>query len=114
MQIALGRFIEGVMRPCLLLDNDYSPYWKWLRHAFDKLSASCELGPMLDSLVAESLIEKQGKIILHICEVLKQMLVSQGMVKLPIDNLWGIPWFCMFSDQIKNGITDPEVRRGIY
>ena len=114
MQIALGRFIEGVMRLCLLLDNDYSPYWKWLRFAFDKLPAAHELGPMLDCLVAESSIEKQGEIILQICEALKPMLISQGIVKLPIDNPWGIPWFCMYSDQIKNGILDPEVHRGIF
>jgi len=114
VQIALGRFVEGVMRICLLLDDDYSPYWKWLRFAFDKLPVARELGPMLDSLVAESSIEKQGKIILKICEALKPMLISQGIVKVPIDNPYSIPWFCMYSDQIKNGIDDPDVRRGIY
>lgn len=114
IQMALGRFIEAVMRICLLLDNDYSPYWKWLRFAFDQLRAARELAPMLESLAGESSLEEQGRIILQICEALTPMLASQGVVKLPIDNPWGIPWFCLFSDQISTGIVDPEVRHGIY
>jgi hypothetical protein len=38
--MALGHFTEGVMRLCLLLDDDYTPYWKWLAFEFRKHGAA--------------------------------------------------------------------------
>ena len=32
--MALGHFSEGVMRLCMLLDDDYTPHWKWLAFEF--------------------------------------------------------------------------------
>ncbi len=40
VQMAQGHFIEAALRLCLLLEGDYTPYWKWLAFAFRALPGS--------------------------------------------------------------------------
>jgi hypothetical protein len=58
--ICLGEFVAGVMRLSLLLEGDYTPYWKWLAHAFRQRSANIELDQMLRCLATERDIAAQA------------------------------------------------------
>lgn len=47
-RLHIGRACELMMEMALLQERRYRPYAKWLGRAFDDLSASASLGPLLD------------------------------------------------------------------
>jgi len=80
-QLCLGKFTEGVMRMCLLLRRDYTPYWKWLTYAFRKLDCAPHYAPLLESLLGSTEPEEQVKLVKRICHDLHQELLSMGVIQ---------------------------------
>lgn len=78
-RIALGHFTEAVMRLCMLLDDDYSPYWKWLAFEFRKHSVAQFLDPLLKTLSISTDISQQVDLINEICGFLHKLLQTHKL-----------------------------------
>ena len=76
----IGEFVNGVMRTVLLLNRDYTPYWKWLAHEFRKSTEAQMYVPLLEELVSASVTERQVEIVLKICSELHQTMKNSGMI----------------------------------
>ena len=59
-------FVTGVMRIVLLMNRDFTPYWKWLAFEFRKRSQAQPYLPMLEELVSIRLIERQVEIVQNV------------------------------------------------
>src|SRR5579871_3072559 len=57
--ICLGEFVTGVMRMVLLMNRDFTPYWKWLPFEFRKRTAAEPLQDLLEELVSIRDIARQ-------------------------------------------------------
>lgn len=77
--LALGHFTEGVMRLCLLLDDDYTPYWKWLAFEFRKHRVAQFLDPLLKTLTTRTDIAQQVDLINEICGFLHTLLQTHKL-----------------------------------
>lgn len=78
--MSLGKFTEGVMRLMLLLDGDFTPYWKWLAYEFRKLDTARQYAPLLESLLASSNVHEQAKLVQQICWAVHQHLIALGLI----------------------------------
>lgn len=78
--ICIGEFVNGVMRTLLLLNRDYSPYWKWLAHEFRKLEAAQTYVPLLEELVSVSTTARQVEIVLKISGEIYQTMKNSGII----------------------------------
>jgi hypothetical protein len=78
-QIALGRFVEAVMRLGLLLDRDYTPYWKWLAHEFRKHPVATELDARLRQLCDLRPRDEQARRVDEICRIAHELLDAAGL-----------------------------------
>jgi len=78
--ICLGEFTQSTMRLCLLLHDDYTPYWKWLAAEFRKLPDVEELDSWLKELAMSSDIDLQSKLIKTICRDVFSRLAAKGLV----------------------------------
>lgn len=74
IQIAMGHFTEAVMRLCLLLEHDYSPYWKWLAFEFRKQATASRLDPLLRALAETLDITARATLVCAICDEVHQLL----------------------------------------
>jgi hypothetical protein len=77
--MALGHFTEGVMRLCLLLDDDYTPYWKWLAFEFRKHSAAQFLDPLLKRLTTSTDMAQQVELVNEISEFVHKLLETHNL-----------------------------------
>lgn len=77
--MALSHFTEGVMRLCMLLDDDYTPYWKWLAFEFRKHSAAQFLDPLLTTLTISTDISHQVDLINEICAFVHTLLQTHTL-----------------------------------
>jgi hypothetical protein len=87
--MALGEFIQGVMRLCPLLSEDYSPYWKWLAFAFRALPEAKRPEPGLLTLVTSTDAQDQARTILEICDVRGGRLLGLGLIEPKDADLMG-------------------------
>jgi hypothetical protein len=78
--ICLGEFVNGVMRTFLLLNRDYTPYWKWLAHEFRKLEEAQTVGPLLEELLSENNSEKQVELVLKLSGYIYQRIKDGGII----------------------------------
>lgn len=79
-RLCLGKFAEGVMRMSLLLQKDYTPYWKWLTYTFRKLDRAERYAPMLEALLGSTEAEEQVKLVTKLCHDLYQDLLATGVI----------------------------------
>jgi len=79
LQIAQGRFIESALRLCLLLEGDYTPYWKWLAFAFSKCRSASSLGQPLRRLSESGDMKERGKLVREVCAAIHEMLKAAGL-----------------------------------
>lgn len=77
--MALGHFSEGVMRLCMLLDDDYSPYWKWLAFEFRKHGVARVLDPLLTTLTTSTDLSQQVDLVTEICGFLHELLQTHQL-----------------------------------
>jgi hypothetical protein len=84
--VCIGAFVDGVMRTVLLLNRDYTPYWKWLAHEFRKLEAAQPYVPLLEELASVRTSERQVEIVLKICGEIHQTMKNSGIVTEEGDN----------------------------
>jgi hypothetical protein len=78
--ICIGEFVNGVMRTFLLINGDYTPYWKWLAHEFRKLEEAQTVGPLLEELLSENSSEKQVEIVLKLSGYIYQRIKDGGII----------------------------------
>ena len=78
--ICIGTFVESTMKLCMLLEEDYSPYWKWLPAQFRKLPGVSKLDHRIDELVTSSDIERQATLVKTICRDIFSRLAKKGLV----------------------------------
>jgi hypothetical protein len=64
----------------LLLDQDYTPYWKWLAHEFRKLEEAQVVAPMLEELASANSTEKQVEIVLKVSGDIYQRIKNDGII----------------------------------
>lgn len=79
VQIALGQFCEGVMRLALLLENDFTPYWKWLAFEFRKRPAAALLDPHLRALSNAGDLAEKAEHVREVCAALHQLLEEANL-----------------------------------
>jgi hypothetical protein len=79
LRMAQGHFIEAALRLCLLLEGDYTPYWKWLAFAFRKCSSAAWLDDPLGQLSQGGDLKKQGELVREVCAVIHKMLDAAGL-----------------------------------
>ena len=72
--MALGHFTEGVMRVCMLLDDDYTVYWKWLAFEFRKHRVAQALVPLLTALTTSTDVSRQVDLVNEICDFIHNLL----------------------------------------
>lgn len=78
--ICLGHFIQATMKICMLLNEDYTPYWKWLAAEFRKLPNVVDLENWLSELSTCSDLNRQVELVEMICKDLYARLVQKGLV----------------------------------
>lgn len=82
--MALGHFTEGVMRLCMLLDDDYTVYWKWLAFEFRKHSAAQFLDPLLKTLTTSTDLSEQVDLVNEICDFVHKLLQTHQLAATDI------------------------------
>jgi len=80
IHVALGSFVQQVMRLCFLVNDDYAPHEVWLHHEFRKLPEAEELDPKLQQLVASRDLEEQCELVHHVSHLLRRRLLAAGLV----------------------------------
>ncbi|HRW08744.1 MAG TPA: DUF4037 domain-containing protein [Caldilineaceae bacterium] len=80
IRTCLGEFARGVMRITLLLQKDFTPYWKWLTYAFRKCDRASHYAPLLESLLGSAEPAQQATLVKHISHDIHQELVSMGII----------------------------------
>lgn len=80
ISICLGEFMTGVMRIVLLMDRDFTPYWKWLPFEFRKRKEAQPYIRLLGELVSISDIERQVEIVQRLCAMVHRQLLDGGWV----------------------------------
>lgn len=78
--VCIGEFTDGVMRTLLLLNRDYTPYWKWLAHEFRKLETAKTYAPLLEELASVSNPVRQSEIVQKICGELHHTMKTGGII----------------------------------
>jgi hypothetical protein len=66
--MAVGHFVEAVMRLGLLLEQDYTPYWKWLAHEFRKQSVANQLDSPLRQVCEPQPPEELARRVGEVCQ----------------------------------------------
>jgi hypothetical protein len=92
-QIALGHFIEAALRLSLLLDKDYTPYWKWLPFAFRTCPSAAKLALPLRQLSESGDVQERGALVQVVCTEIHEMLDAAGLAS-PNLSLHPHPLFC--------------------
>ncbi len=80
VSLCLGKFAEGVMRIMLLLERDYTPYWKWLTREFRRCERASHYAPLLESLLRSADVAKQSDLVAQICRDVHQELLLLGVI----------------------------------
>lgn len=78
--ICLGEFVSGVMRIVLLMNRDFTPYWKWLAFEFRKRPEAVAYVQILEELVSSKLVERQVEIVQRVCALVHQQLMDSEWV----------------------------------
>ena len=78
--ICLGNFTDGVMRLCMLLEEDYTPYWKWLAAEFRKLPNVAKVESALSELSTCQDLDRQASLVESICRDMHKRLVEKRLV----------------------------------
>jgi hypothetical protein len=96
--MCLGEFVSGVMRIVLLMNHDFTPYWKWLAFEFRKRPEAQLYVTMLEELVSIHLIERQVDIVQSVCAFVHRQLVDGGWVTGTGGNPYLLP---LLNDKIE-------------
>jgi hypothetical protein len=94
-QMALGCFVEAVMRLGLLLERDYTPYWKWLAHEFRKQSVATQWDIPLRQVCEPQPRDELARRVGEICQTVHALLDA---AELASADLTGHP-HSLFRDQ---------------
>ena len=78
-QMALGRFVDAVMRLGLLLERDYTPYWKWLAHEFRKQPVATQLDSPLRQVCEPQPREELARRVGQVCQIVHELLEAAGL-----------------------------------
>jgi Domain of unknown function (DUF4037) len=111
--LSLGRFIDAVMRLRLLLSGDFTPFWKWLPHAFRRLDGAAGYVPLLEALLRSGALDEQADLTRTICRQLHQELVDTGVITGTRPTPFTMPLFGAHLElQARAGTGQPDARVG--
>ena len=79
ISVCLGNFIQATMKLCMLIEEDYVPYWKWLAAEFRKLANVADLEVQLAELSACNGVDRQAVLVDAICKDIHSRLVAKGL-----------------------------------
>lgn len=97
------------MKLCFLLNDDYTPYWKWLHHEFRRLPEAQALDPLLLQLAREADRTLQAQVVSSICNVVQKRLAEAGLLD-------GVQPGSLFEwiHALRGRIKDPVVSRARF
>lgn len=78
--ICLGTFIQSTMKLCMILNEDFAPYWKWLPAEFRKQPNVTELATWLSELATAQVLDDQVRLVDAICKDVYVRLVAKNLV----------------------------------
>jgi hypothetical protein len=78
-QLALGRFVEAVMRLGLLLQHGYTPYWKWLAHEFRKQPVATRLDTPLRQVCESQPQDERARQVGQVYQTVHELLEAAGL-----------------------------------
>lgn len=78
--ICIGRFVTASMKLCMLLREDYTPYWKWLATEFRKLDGIEEMDSWLSELSVSNDKVRQVELVDTVCKDLYRRLLERNLV----------------------------------
>jgi hypothetical protein len=78
--ICLGEFVSGVMRLVMLLEGDFTPYWKWLAFEFRKVQQASAYIPLLEQLTTSHRVDEQAEVIVVLSKLLHEQLLAAEVV----------------------------------
>ena len=81
------------MRLCLLLEGDYTPYWKWLAFAFCQCHGADRLDYPLRQLSQSGDLKKRGELVREVCAMIHEMLKAAGLASQDL-SIHPHPLFC--------------------
>lgn len=111
IQIALGIFMEAIMRMYFYLEGDFAPYWKWLAFEFRRRKLSQSTQTDLEELMCLDPTE-QARVVSRICDNLRMRMIEVGVVSADIEksSRFPNPLFFRFMKHIRDNISDEKVR----
>ena len=97
LSVCLASFMHATMKLCMLLNEDFNPYWKWLSAEFRKQPNVANLTTCLTDLASASDIDKQVRLVDVICQDVYSRLVEKNFVS---NNPTGHPHplMCAYQD----------------
>jgi hypothetical protein len=96
--LCLNRFAEGVMRLTLLLNRDFTPYWKCLAHEFRKQQDAGICAQRLETLLRSGDPAEQARLIAEICRHAHERLVTAGAIHGRDANIYVSPLFNAYNE----------------
>lgn len=78
--ICIGRFVTASMKLCMLLQEDYTPYWEWLAAEFRKLDGIEEMDSWLSELSISKDKVRQVELVDTVCKDLYRRLLERDLV----------------------------------
>lgn len=114
IQIALGYFSRAVMQMCFLIEDDFSPYWKWLSTELKKMGKYKCLSDMLVNIANGSSFDVKKEIVLNICNFISERLIKKGFLRKDIKNPYHMPWFFIYQNELKSMIENPHIKKMIW
>ena len=108
--MAVGYFQHAAMALAIVMDRDYAPYWKWIRHVFRSREPAETLDPLLAALSTTPEYDRRAALVTSVCRMLMEALVQRGIVPEDLDDGSGLPLFFQARAHLLGRIGDPVVR----
>lgn len=107
--MAVGAFQQAVMALAVVMDRDYAPYWKWLRHVFRGRAVAARLDGDLVALATELDYGARAARIDAVCGTLMEELVRRAILPRDLDDVSGLPLFFQARAHLLARIPDPVI-----
>lgn len=108
-EMAAGAFLQAAMALALVMDRDYAPYWKWMRHVFRHREMAARLDADLVAISTTLDKESRAARIRSACAVLMEEMVKREILPADLDDGSGLPIFFQARARLLENISDPAI-----
>ena len=115
--VIAARLVRDLMRLCLLMEREYTPYAKWIGTAFSRLACAARMGPMLDAVLRATTWEERGQHLAAAYEIGAELHNTLGITRpMPTRAVYFYerPFLVirgeLIAKAIWDAIEDPEVK----